>query len=74
MIGAVIGIILLVIIVGVLFWAGQRLIALVPLDEPFRTIIYVLVAVLAVFVVIWVFIQLLALAGIHVPLFDGRIS
>lgn len=72
MIGAVIGVILLVIIVGVLFWAGQRLIALVPLDEPFRTIVYVLVVVLGVFVVIWVFIQLLALAGIHVPLFlDG---
>ena len=72
MIGAVIGVILLVIIVGVLFWAGQRLIALIPLDEPFRTIVYVLVVVLGVFVVIWVFIQLLALAGIHVPLFlDG---
>jgi hypothetical protein len=67
MIGTIIGLILLVVILGVVFWAGQRLMALVPLEEPFRTIVYVLGVLLTVVIVIYVFIVLLGLAGIHVP-------
>jgi hypothetical protein len=69
MIGTIIGLIILVVILGVVFWAGQRLMALVPLDEPFRTIVYVLGVLLTVVVVLYVFIILLNMAGIHVPMF-----
>lgn len=69
MIGAVIGIIFTLIILGVLWWAVQQLLALIPIAEPFRTIIYVVSIVLLVVIVLWVCIQLLALGGIHVPLY-----
>jgi hypothetical protein len=68
MIGTIIGLILLVVLLGVLFWAGQRLLALIPLEEPFRTIVYVLMVLLAVVVVIYVFVVMLGMAGIHVPM------
>jgi hypothetical protein len=60
---------LLVFVIGVVFWAGQRLMALVPLEEPFRTIVYVLGVLLTVIVVLYVFVMLLQMAGIHVPMF-----
>jgi len=68
MIGTIISLILLIIILGVLFWAGQRLMALIPLAEPFRTILYVLLVLLTVVIVIYVFVTILGMAGIHVPL------
>ena len=67
MIGALIGIIITVIILGVVFWAFQQLLPLIPLGEPFRTILRVLLIVLAVIVVIWVCVQLLNVGGIMVP-------
>ena len=73
MLGTVIGLILLCIILGVLFWAGQQLLALIPLSEPFATIVRILLVVLTVIIVIWVFIQLLGLAGIHVPMLSGSL-
>jgi hypothetical protein len=69
MIGTIIGLILLVAVLGVLVWAGQRLMALIPLGEPFRTIIYVLFVVLTVVLVIYVLLVLLGGIGIHVPVF-----
>jgi hypothetical protein len=71
MIGAIIGLILLMIVLGVMIWGGKRLVALIPLDEPFKTIVYVLFVILTVVIVIYVIIQLLAIAGIHVPMFGG---
>lgn len=70
MIGTIISLILLVVILGVLFWAGQRLMALIPLAEPFRTILYVLMILLTVFLVLYVLIVLLSAVGIHVPVFS----
>lgn len=67
MIGTVIGLILLVIILGFVWWAGQQLLALIPMAEPFATILRILLVLLLVVIVIFVFIQLLGLAGIHVP-------
>lgn len=69
MIGTVIGIIFSLIILGVLWWALQQLLALIPIAEPFRTIIYVVSVVLLVLIVLWVAAQLLALGGVHVPSF-----
>ncbi len=68
MLGAIIGLILTLIILGVIWWAAQQLLALIPLGEPFATLVRICVTVLMVIVVIWVFIQLLGIAGIHVPI------
>jgi hypothetical protein len=66
MIGTLIGLIFLLIILGVLFWAAQSLVALIPLSEPFATIIRILFILITVLVVIWVLIIVLGIAGIHV--------
>jgi hypothetical protein len=68
MIGTLIGIIVLLIILGVVWWAIQQLLPMIPLPEPFRQIIYVLMVLVLVLVVIWVILILLAAAGVHVPL------
>jgi len=59
MIGTLIGIIITLIIVGVLWWAIQQLLPLIPLPEPFRRIIYVLMVVILVLIVLYVIIALL---------------
>lgn len=69
MIGALIGIIFALIILGVVWWAIQQLIPLIPLGEPFRTIIRILLVVILVLIILWVIVTLLGLAGIHVPMF-----
>jgi hypothetical protein len=66
MIGALIGIIFALIILGVLWWAVQQLMALIPIAEPFRTIIYVLCVIIMVLIVLWIIATLLGVAGIHV--------
>ena len=65
-IGTLIGIIFIIIILGVVWWAIQRLMPLIPLEEPFRTIVYVLMVVVMVLIVLWIIIMLLGVAGIHV--------
>lgn len=67
MIGALIYLIIAIVIIGVIFWAIQQLLPLVPMGEPFRTIVHVLMVLLCVIVVIWVLLQLMGMAGIGVP-------
>lgn len=67
MIGALIGIVFALIILGVLWWAVQQLMGLIPIAEPFRTIIYVLCVVIMVLIVLWIISVLLGMVGIHVP-------
>ena len=67
MIGALIGVIFALIVLGVLWWAVQQLMGLIPIAEPFRTIIYVLTVVIMVLIVLYVISVLLGMAGIHVP-------
>jgi len=67
MIGTLVGIIFALIILGVLWWGVQQLMALVPIAEPFRTIIYVVCVIIMVLVVLWVITVLLSMAGVHVP-------
>lgn len=71
MIGTVIGLILLCVILGVVWWAAQQLLALVTMAEPFATIVRILLVVLMVVIVVYMIITLLGLAGIHVPLGVG---
>jgi len=67
MIGPLVGIIFALIILGALWWGVQQLMALVPIAEPFRTIIYVVCVIIMVLVVLWVIPVLLGMAGVHVP-------
>ena len=62
MIGTLIGIIITLIIVGVVWWAIQQLLPLIPLPEPFRQIIYVLMVLILVLIVLYVILQILGTA------------
>lgn len=66
MIGTLIGILFALIILGVIWWAIQQLMALIPIAEPFKTIIYVVTVIMMVLIVLWVISALLGLAGVHV--------
>lgn len=63
MISALIGIIITLIICGVVFWAIQQLLPLIPLPEPFARIINVLMVVVLVLIVLWIIMSLLGAAG-----------
>jgi hypothetical protein len=67
MIGAIVGIIILLIVCGVVYWAIQQLLPLIPLPEPFQRIIHVLMVVLLVIIVLYVILTLLSAAGVAVP-------
>lgn len=68
MIGTLIGILFVIIILGVLWWAVNELLPLIPIAEPFRTIARVIMVVILVCVVLWIIGQLLGMAGVHVPM------
>jgi hypothetical protein len=71
LLGTLIGIILLVVVLGYGWWAIQRLIGLVPLAEPFKTILHVLLVGVLVIVVIWAIVVGLGFVGVHVPFFGA---
>jgi hypothetical protein len=69
MIGALISVIVTLIVCGVIWWAVQQLLPLIPLPEPFRKIVYVLLMVILVLVVVWVILTLLGgIGGVHIPM------
>jgi hypothetical protein len=72
MIGTLIGLIFLCIILGVIWWAFNQLLPLIPLAEPFKTIIRILLVVILVIIVIYVMMALLGAGGIHVNTFGFR--
>lgn len=74
MIGAIIGLILLVIFLGVVWYCIQLLLPLIPMAEPFATILRVLVILLIAAVVLYVIVQLLGYAGVSVPSFGGSLG
>ena len=59
MIGTLIGVIVVLIICGVVYWAIEQLIPLIPLPAPFAQIIRVLMILILVLIVIWVLLQIL---------------
>jgi hypothetical protein len=67
MIGAVIGLILLVALLGVVLYCAQMLLALIPPAEPLRTILRIFIVLLMAIVVLYVIVVLLGFVGIHVP-------
>jgi hypothetical protein len=68
MIGALISVVLTLIIAGVIIWALQALLPLVPLPAPFHTVINVLITVIVVLVVVYV---IAGLFGVVTPI--GRL-
>lgn len=68
MIATLIQIILLLIVIGVIWWAVQQLLPLIPLPEPFRRIVYVLMIVILVLIVVYIIAGLLgtAVGGLHI--------
>ena len=59
MIGRLIGVIVVLIICGVVYWAIEQLLPLIPLPAPFAQIIRVLMILILVLIVIWVLLQIL---------------
>ncbi len=51
MIGSLLGLLFALIIVGVICWGAWRLIALVPLPEPFRILVIVVMVIICVLIV-----------------------
>lgn len=66
-IGALIGVIIVLIVMGVCWWAITQLLPLLPLPSPFAQIINVLLRVILVLIVLWVILMLLGAAGVHIP-------
>lgn len=64
MIGTLIQIIFAVIILGVCWWAIQQFLPMIPMGEPFRTIVRVLMVLILVLVVLWIIWTLLVASGI----------
>ena len=59
MIGTLISIILMLIVLGVILWAVQQLLPLVPMPHPVGLIVNVLITVVCVLVVVWIIASLL---------------
>ena len=66
-IGTLVSIIVVLIVCGVVWWAVQQLLPLLPIPEPFHRIINVLMMVILVLIVLWVILALLGVAGVHAP-------
>ena len=61
---SLIGILVAVIIVGVLLWAIYKVLGVVPIPEPFKTIIWVVAVVIAVIA----FVEISGLYHFNVPI------
>ncbi len=70
MIGTLIGLLFLLIVAGFLFWAAQQLIALVPMAEPFSTLIRIVIYAIILLVVLYALTVLLGMMGVSVPTFS----
>lgn len=72
MLSLLIGLIFLVIILGCVWWAIQQLLPLIPMGEPFRTILRVLLVLILVLIVLYIIMILLGGAGIPINNFGIR--
>jgi hypothetical protein len=73
MIGALIGLLLLCLVLGLVVWAIQQLLPLIPLGEPFHTIVRVLIVLIVALIALYVILDLLSAAGVAVPLWSSRL-
>ena len=63
MIGTLISVILILIVLGVILWAVQQLLPLVPMPHPIGLIVNVLITVVVVLVVVWIIAGLLGVVA-----------
>lgn len=47
--GTLLGILIALIIIGVLLWGINKILGVIPIPEPFRTILWVVVVIICVF-------------------------
>lgn len=66
MIGTLIGLLLAVIIVGVIIWGAHKIMSVIPMAEPFKTIAHVIVVIIVVIMCVYILAQLLGVAGVPV--------
>lgn len=64
MIGTLLGIFFTVIVMGVIWWAIQQLLPLIPMAEPFATIVRVLMVVILVLIVLYIIWSLVVASGV----------
>jgi len=72
MIGTLIGLLITCIVLGVVVWAVQQLLPLIPLGQPFATIVRVLIVLIVALIALYVILDLLSAAGVSVPLWSTR--
>ena len=63
MIGTLLSVILLLIVLGVILWAVQQLLPLVPMPPNIALIVNVLITVVIVLVVVWIIASLLGVVS-----------
>ena len=62
-----ISILVVLLVLGVLLWGWQKIMAVLPIAEPFRTVIYVVVVCA---IAIWLIYAIASMVGgIHLPTF-----
>lgn len=69
MITTLISLIFFCAIAGVIVWGLQEIIKVIPLGEPFKTIIRILFIIIIVIIIVYIAQILLGLAGIHTQTF-----
>jgi len=67
MVGTIIAVIVVIIVLGLVWWAVNELLPLLPLPEPFRKIIHVLLILLLALIVIWVLLQIIGAVVVLPP-------
>lgn len=69
MITALFWLLFAIVVIGVLFWAADRILAVIPMAEPFKTIAYVILVLIAVFIAFAALAQLLGIGSnfFHLP-------
>lgn len=67
MIGTLISIVIYLIIAGLIWWAVTTIIGVVPIPEPIKTVVHVLMVVILVLIVIYALLPLIP-NNIHYPL------
>ncbi len=66
MIGTLIGLLFVCIVAGFIIWAVQQLLALIPLGEPFATLVRILIYAIILVVVLYAISVLLGMIGVNV--------
>jgi hypothetical protein len=73
MISTLISVLIVIIIAGVIIWAAQKILAVIPMPAAFKVIADVLFVLIIVIASLWVLTIVLHMAGIAVHLPHGNL-